>query len=274
MNIFELTIHPAAESCPMLPPDEYELLKEDIQNNGMRHPVLIWEDEGESYLVDGRNRLAVCADLMIEPEYELIEGDPRSIVVSENLRHKHLTKGQQAMATAILYPEVKGRGNKNPTELGFSDESLRKARTILKYAGDLAGQVRDGGLSLNDAYTAAQDRKKAATDGDGALKELQENAPDLATQVMEEQLSLSEAQAAFRQREQDARVNRFATYKLIEGIVSYGDMLTRGGEGSIERVIGFTEEMEEKLEMSKSELVSKLKGINLGKVINSIEAKL
>ena len=43
-----------------------------------------------------------------------------------------MTKGQRAMAVAVLYPE-KGRG-KTPKNLEFSSEYIRNARTVLKYA--------------------------------------------------------------------------------------------------------------------------------------------
>lgn len=52
------------------------------------------------------------------------------------------SKGQQAMAVAMLYPKAKrGRGNKDAGRksaetAGFSERRLRQARTVLRHAPD------------------------------------------------------------------------------------------------------------------------------------------
>ena len=58
-----LKVHPAAELFPLMSPDELKVLGEDIQKNGLQHPVVLWspgDDENllsEEFLLDGRNRL-------------------------------------------------------------------------------------------------------------------------------------------------------------------------------------------------------------------------
>jgi hypothetical protein len=56
-----------------------------------------------------------------------------------------MTKGQQAMALAMIYPEAdkRGRGNKGKAELNsdFSQKRLSQARTVLRHSRKLSEAV-------------------------------------------------------------------------------------------------------------------------------------
>jgi hypothetical protein len=58
-----------------------------------------------------------------------------------------MTKGQRAMAVAMIYPEPKrGRGNKDAAlkgaeTAGFSERRVQEARMVLKWAPELADAV-------------------------------------------------------------------------------------------------------------------------------------
>ena len=63
---------------------------------------------------------------------------------------RHLTKGQRAMATAMIYPEPSKAGRKKAGEEknasikeGFGDAHLSRARTVLAVMPELAKQLRD-----------------------------------------------------------------------------------------------------------------------------------
>jgi len=72
--------------------------------------------------------------------------------VSANIGRRHLTKGQQAMALAMIYPEgQQGRGKNEQARkarkiLGFSDDMLRVARYVLRRAPERAKVVMAGGF--------------------------------------------------------------------------------------------------------------------------------
>lgn len=52
-------------------------------------------------IIDGRNRLAACELAKVEPRFERFAGkDIAAFIVATNINRRHLTKGQQAMATA------------------------------------------------------------------------------------------------------------------------------------------------------------------------------
>jgi len=131
INVHDLDTHPAAEVFPMLPPDELHQLADDIKENGQQEPIIlayVADDEtGEALLmlIDGRNRLAACTLAGADPRYEIREiDDPRSIIISLNINRRHMNKGQQAMAVAVMYPEKEkgGRGKKPKLNLEFSSQ--------------------------------------------------------------------------------------------------------------------------------------------------------
>jgi hypothetical protein len=71
---------------------------------------------------------------------------------------RHLSKGQQAMLLAMLYPEPeKGGKGKNVAarkaaeSAGFGATRLRQARSVLRHSRPLAESVVKGSVSFDDA---------------------------------------------------------------------------------------------------------------------------
>ena len=51
---------------------------------------------------------AACKIAGVEPTTrELNSEDPKAFVISANIHRRHMTKGQRAMAVAMIYPEPK-----------------------------------------------------------------------------------------------------------------------------------------------------------------------
>ena len=78
-----------------------------------------------------------------------------------------MTKGQRAMAWAMIYPEPEkgGRGKKSSvTEEFVSSALISNARAVLKHAPDLAAGVL-AGASLNDAYKTMREVKQGSGSG-------------------------------------------------------------------------------------------------------------
>ena len=150
------TVHPAASLFSCLPsPDELQDLADDIKEHGLIHPIIIDE---QKQIVDGRNRAAACELAGIKPTFKELNGrDPRAYIVSANLARRNLTKGQQAMVLAMIYPEPeRGRGKKDEGKkvqesCGFSRERVRQARSILRHSPGLAEDVMKGTISLDEA---------------------------------------------------------------------------------------------------------------------------
>ena len=144
-----MKIHAAADLFPMMPEEELQELARDIAANGLIHPIVL---DDQKQVVDGRNRLAACKIAQVEPRFEQLNGrDPLAYIVSANLARRNLTKGQQAMALAMIYPDPEkgGRAKKSnainsAVSAGFSSRRLNAARSVLRQSRDLAESVVKG----------------------------------------------------------------------------------------------------------------------------------
>lgn len=197
-DVFEFAAHPAADVFPMLADDELNELAADIKANGLVHPIVV----KDGLLIDGRNRREACRRAGVVPTtIELNGADPLAYIISTNIKRRHLNKGQQAMAVAMIRPE-KHQGKKTTSSLSeeVKGTSLSYARTVLKWAPDLAQGVLAGAQALNDAYKIAFDRGQEVKSTDKRLAKLRTDAPDLADQVKEGTLALAEAEAAAQAR--------------------------------------------------------------------------
>ena len=206
MSVNGFAIHPAADLFPMMTADELQELAADIETNGLRFPIMM--DAGGKVLIDGRNRLEACKLAKVEPRFaKLPDGsDPLAYIASANLMRRNLTKGQQAMALALMYPEPDkgGRGKKNSLlNGGFSQQRLSQARLVLHYSRPLAQSVLNGITPLNDALAKVKQEQQFQQSDETKLERLRKAAPDLAEQVSEERLKVNEAIAALQVREQE-----------------------------------------------------------------------
>jgi hypothetical protein len=121
-------VHPAAELFPMMKPVELKQLAEDIQKHGLLEPILVHEGK----ILDGRNRLAACALVSVEPRFDDAALDGRSpalYIVSKNLHRRHLTTSQRAAIGATLMPLLR-------------EEARERRRQGSRDGGHIAGNGR------------------------------------------------------------------------------------------------------------------------------------
>jgi ParB/Sulfiredoxin domain len=206
MSTNGFSIHPAADLFPMMTADELQELATDIETNGLRFPIMM--DADGKVLIDGRNRLEACKLAKVEPRFaKLPDGsDPLAFIASVNLMRRNLTKGQQAMAMAMMYPEPAKhqRGAKKPSELeGIHEGRLSQARAVLRHSRSLAESVLKGITPLDAALAKVRQEQQFQQSDEAKLARLQKAAPDLAEQVNEERLKINEAIAALQVREQE-----------------------------------------------------------------------
>ncbi|MGC1387325.1 MAG: ParB N-terminal domain-containing protein, partial [Steroidobacteraceae bacterium] len=153
--------HPVADLFPRMTDEELADLAADIKANGLIHPIVV---DQKGLLIDGRNRAKACEIAGIEPTVRMFEGDdPRAFILSMNLKRRHMSAGQQAMAHAMIYPEPekggRGKKSKNSTEtLGFSAMRLSQARTVLSHSRDVAIEILAGTKFLDKEYATAKKR--------------------------------------------------------------------------------------------------------------------
>lgn len=216
-----MPVHPAAAVFPMLPPVELQELVEDIKANGLQHPLVVKSGQ----LIDGRNRREACKIAGILPQTVELNGqDPTAYVLSSNIARRHMTKGQRAMAVAMLYPEPTKyrRGGANAGNTPELDKGyLSHARTVLKWAPELADAVLHGAQSLDTAYAVAQDRKAKAEAPQRRLDALRVADTDLADKVVEGDLNLDDAEAAARGRRERERADRQGLYDGLRAVEAW-----------------------------------------------------
>lgn len=216
---FSGEVHPVAALFPMLAEDELEDLAADIETNGLLHPIVI-DDGGR--LLDGRNRLAACERVGVEPAFNVYDGDdPDAYCLSVNIARRHMTKGQRTMVAAKANRIIMIRQSTRQLAAsnGLSHSQLGHANVVLDFAPDLVDPVIVGATPLDAAYKTAMERKKAGESDEALMAKLRFEHPDLAELVKEERLSLSEALRTAGQRDADrAKRVKVNTTAVVDAI--------------------------------------------------------
>lgn len=173
-----LQFHPVANIFPMMQPDEYQALVEDIRANGLLEPI--WTHEGQ--VIDGRNRWKACQEAGIAPTFREWSGQGSLVafVVALNLKRRHLNSGQRAVialrADELARAEAKARqGARNDisqrfdeSQSGRSDEQtaglwstnrqyISDARYIERHAPELLDEIVSDTVSISDAKRIAKE---------------------------------------------------------------------------------------------------------------------
>lgn len=134
-----MNFHPLSNIFPLMEGREFEELKSDIKEHGLREAVVAHD----GMILDGRNRYRACHELGIEPETKDFTGnDPAAFVVSLNLYRRHLNESQRAMVAAKLATLPKGTNQHAqicaPTQeraaelLNVSRRTVQSAREVLR----------------------------------------------------------------------------------------------------------------------------------------------
>lgn len=225
LDVFSMPVHQAAEVFPMLSPDELQELAEDIAANGLVHPLVV----KDGVLIDGRNRREACRIAKVQPKTMELNGqDPVAYILSSNISRRHMTKGQRAMAVAMIAPgpEKGGRGKTVRLPDGLNKQRVSEARAVLQWAPELSDAVLAGAESLDRAYGVAADRKAKAEAPQRRLANLRAADVDLADKVVEGELDLDDAEAASRARRERERVQRQGVYDGLRSMEQWKFLLT------------------------------------------------
>ncbi len=93
--------HPLSAAFPAMSPEEFQELKDSIENMGVQNPITLLD----GMVIDGWHRASACTELGMEcPTVELPpDTDPRDFVMAQNKTRRHVTKAQLALATTAVY---------------------------------------------------------------------------------------------------------------------------------------------------------------------------
>lgn len=222
-EIFNLPVFGPADVFPMLGDDELQELADDIKANGQKEPIVIGEIEGENgektlMLIDGRNRREACRVAGVAPHVrQLVGEDPTAFVMSSNIHRRHMTKGQRAMAVAMIYPEAEAKGGRGKTSAKISEVSDRyigMARTVLSFSRPLAQSVL-AGMPLAEAYKEASLGRSDQERQVGRMNRLAKTHPEFAEAVSNGGMTLDEAEAKVKAAAEARKQQRWAYTKNI-----------------------------------------------------------
>ncbi|MBA3058751.1 MAG: ParB/RepB/Spo0J family partition protein [Gammaproteobacteria bacterium] len=156
----QLKFHPVSEIFPSMPPAEFDALVGDITANGLREPIHIMGDS----VVDGRHRYRACLQAGVEPQFVVVPDgtDLNALVISLNLRRRHLDESQRAMVAARLanlplgsnqHAQICAPSQDSAAEmLNVSRRTVQHARAVLEHgAPELATAVDTGVIAVSSA---------------------------------------------------------------------------------------------------------------------------
>jgi ParB-like chromosome segregation protein Spo0J len=95
-----MEIHDVAKLFPQMNPEDYEQLKSDIEQNGLREPIVLFDGK----IIDGRQRHKACREVGVDPRFKEWDrkGSLVAFAVSLNLHRRHLTISQRSMVAVEI----------------------------------------------------------------------------------------------------------------------------------------------------------------------------
>jgi len=96
-----MEFHPYSEIFPLIQGADLDALATDIKTFGLREKIWLYDGR----ILDGRNRFLACKKAGVEPEYRVFRGTENgalALIVSANVKRRHLNASQLAMAAARI----------------------------------------------------------------------------------------------------------------------------------------------------------------------------
>ena len=173
-DVETVEFHPLANVFPLLEGEEFDRFVEDIKRNGLREPIVKTPD---NRILDGRNRYRACLKAGVEPRFETIQEPPEKwlgFVISKNIRRRHLTASQCALAAAELVTTTHGdnrykfRAEAVPVItqpqaaaiFGISDRLVRDAFKVMEESKELHELVGTGEVPVTIAADVVRNSPK------------------------------------------------------------------------------------------------------------------
>ena len=146
--------HPIANLFPLMPEPELAELAEDIKVNGLKIPILLYEEK----ILDGRNRYLACKLTGVKPLLHNHKGkNPLQWCISLNLRRRHLTTAQRAANAAELATLPQGaRTDLASNEARLSQQEAADAMKVSRSSVQKAAAIRAADPEIHDKVKAGE----------------------------------------------------------------------------------------------------------------------
>jgi ParB-like chromosome segregation protein Spo0J len=155
-----LESHPYSQIFPLILDDEYQDLVNDIKENGLKEPIVLFQGQ----ILDGRNRYHACEKVRINLDvdnprhFRTFEGDDeaaKKFVWSSNYVRRYLTIDQKKELAATRLREHPDRSNRQiAEEVGLSDHTVAPVRQELEAKGEIPKTRRKHSRTKGSEATA------------------------------------------------------------------------------------------------------------------------
>lgn len=189
----KFTQHPLSAAFPAMGADDFQALKDSIENIGVQNPITLFD----GMVIDGWHRYTAATELGMDcPTVELGDVDPRDFAWGQNGPRRHMTSARLALAVTAVYawrpagnpalsqPGSACRVGKTSAELaqiaGVSERTIRQAKAIqTKAAPEVVEAVKRGEIGGEKAAKIAQlpKEKQAAAIANPVSKPAKAPAP-------------------------------------------------------------------------------------------------
>lgn len=206
--------HEVANIFPLMTGADYEALKADIAEHGLREPIWLHPDGS---IIDGRNRHRACVELGIEPDFEIWNGNGSLVafVVSLNLHRRHLTASQRAACSpdieraiaeeiaAELAERRRKQALQREAEKRQEQVAVQGQTTLIEGESDHTMEIfpECGRVAREETAAILGINGKYVSDA----KNLEKQAPDLLEKVRDGEITIPEAKRELRKREAEAQ---------------------------------------------------------------------
>jgi len=167
--------------CPPLPDSERQMLRQDIERSGLLSPLIVWNHEGKTILVDGHNRYEILQELEKLDELQttkLVFGTRENAlnwILNNQLGRRNLSPDAAALLRGKLYnsrklaipnqtganqySEVKAQSEQQPTTAESISAETGVSRETVKRDAKFAEAVEQLGIT-NDVLAGTERRTR------------------------------------------------------------------------------------------------------------------
>ena len=133
----ELPAHEFALLWPELTPTEFEQMVTDIAAHGVRNPILLYDEDGTRFILDGIHRFHASRRAGKPCPYTMFEGDRLAALAASNSlndRRRHLDTSERLAVAAREQLAAQGNGAPRPTtaevaaSMGVSERHYQRAK--------------------------------------------------------------------------------------------------------------------------------------------------
>jgi hypothetical protein len=131
----EYQIHLIAQCLPEMAEDQYNVLKQSIERDGLRNPIILYEGK----ILDGRHRYRACEELCILPKFDHYSGrEPATRVFVNNVARRDLTIPQKLHLLDHFLPQLESEARRRQVagrSLASTDAKGKAAAIAAKSIG-------------------------------------------------------------------------------------------------------------------------------------------